>query len=165
MQQRPLHTDESTSASPGISPSPVQDHEILLRAIIDPDHIKEGRVQPSAVPLRDLKQSGLSVQRKEHSTRQELEAIIQPMLARTTAAGPRRLESLALFTAGAVRSIRNQGQQVFVVIDTAQPGNRAHASIHLADLRTKDSLAREMRERLLKLMETRVTPRQAFDGE
>ena len=165
MQQRPPHTDESTSASPGISPGPVPDHEILLRAIIDPDHIHQGRIQPSAVPLQDLKQRGLSIQRREHSTRQELEAVIRPMLAKTTVAGVRRLESLAIFTTAAVRDIRNQGRQAFVVIDTAQPDNRAHASIYLADLQARPSLAREMREQLLKLMETRVTPQRAFAEE
>ena len=54
MQQEPPHLDESTSASPGISPGPVQDQETLLRAIIDPDHIHQGKIRPSAVQLKDL---------------------------------------------------------------------------------------------------------------
>ncbi len=87
MQQKPPHLDESTSASPGLSPSPVQDREALLRPIVDPDHIHQGRIQPSAVQLKDLTQRGLSVQQREHSNRQELKAVIHPMLDRRTAAG------------------------------------------------------------------------------
>ena len=154
MQQEPPHLDESTSTRPGPSPGPVQGRETLLRAIIDPDHTHQGRVQPSAVQLKDLTQRGLSVQRREHSNRQEIEAVIRPMINRMTAAGKSSLSILAIFTALAVRSIQNQGQQTFAVIDTAQTDNRAHASIYLADLRTKPSLAKEMREQLLNLMTT-----------
>ena len=74
------------------------------------------------------------------------------MLDRRTAAGKSSLSSLAIFTALAVRNIQNQEQQGFVVMDTAQTDNRAHASIHLANPQTRPSLAREMREQLLNLM-------------
>ena len=165
MQRQTPHLDESTSASPALSPGPVQGQETLLRIIIDPDHITEGRIQPSAIQLRDLTHRGLSVHRREHATRQEVERVAQTMLGRTTAGGTRRLEGLTIFTSGAVRRIRYQERQAFVVIDTAQPENRAHASIYLATLQMKPSLAREMREQLLNLMTDRLTLEQAFAGE
>lgn len=170
MESQPPHLDESTSFNPQLSPGPVQNQETLLRIIIDPDHITEGRIQPSAIQLRDLTQRGLSVHRREHTTRQEVEGVAQALIGRATAGATRRLEGLASFTAGAVRSIRNQqGQnqegQSFVVIDTAQAENRAHASIFLANIQTSPSLAREMREQLLNLMTHRLTLDQAFTGE
>ena len=105
MQQHIPHLDESTSASPTLSPGPVRDQETLLRIIIEPDHIREGRMQPSAVQLRDLTHRGLSVHRKEHTTRNAVDAIVQALLGRPTAAGMRSLEGLASFNTGAVRSI------------------------------------------------------------
>ena len=165
MQQQPPHLDESTSARPALSPGPVQDQETLLRIIIDPDHTTEGRIQPSAIQLRDLTQRGLSVHRREYASRQGVERVVQAMLGRTITAGRRRLEGLAIFTAGAVRAIRNEDRQAFVVIDTAETENRAHASIYLASPQVRPSLAREMREQLLNLMTDRLTLAQAFIGE
>ena len=165
MQEQPPHLNESTSASPALSPGPVQDQETLLRIIIDPDHIKDGRIQPSAIQLRDLTQRGLSVHRREYASRQEIQRIVQAMLGRTTTAGTRRLEGLAIFTTGAVRAIRNQDQQAFVVIDTAETENRAHASIYLAYPQVRPSFAREMREQLLNLITDRLTLEQVFIGE
>ena len=165
MQRQPPHLDESTSASPGLSPGTVQDQETLLRIVIDPDHFTGGRIQPSAIQIRDLTQRGLSVHRREHTSRQEIKRAIHTMLGRTTATGFRTVEGLASFTAAAVREIRNGERQIFVVIDTAQPDNRAHASIYLSDSQVRPSLAREMRERLLNLMGNRTTPEQAFAGE
>ena len=162
MQQHIPHLDESTSASPALSPGTVQDQEALLRIIIEPDHISQGRIQPSAVQLRDLTQRGLSVHRREYTTRREVRTAAQAMADRTTAAGRRRLEGLASFTAGAVRAIRNQERQAFVVIDTALPDNRAHASIYLASPQVSQSVAREMREQLLHLMENRLPLEQVF---
>ena len=165
MQPHIPHLDESTSASPALSPGPVQDQETLLRIIMEPDHIREGRIQPSAVQLRDLTQRGLSVYRRDYAAKQAVEADIQALLGRTTTAGRRRLEGLASFNTGAVRAFSTQERQAFVVIDTALPNNRAHASIYLASPQVSQSLARELREHLLILMENTVTLEQAFPQE
>ena len=165
MQSQPAHRDESTTAIPGLSPGPVQNRETLLRIIIDPDHITDGRIQPSAVQLRDLTERGLSIHRRQHTTRQEVERVVQAMLARITTTGTRRLQGLAIFTAGAVRAIRYDERLAFVVIDTAQPDNPAHASIYLALPTMRPSLAREMREQLLNLMADTATLEQAFTME
>ena len=124
MQPDTPHLDESTSANPTLSPGPVQDQESLLRIIIEPDHIREGRIQPSAVQLRDLTQRGLSVYRRAYANKQAVGTDIEALLTRTTAAGRRRLEGLANFSTEAVRALTVQEQQVFVVIDTALPENR-----------------------------------------
>ena len=162
MQQHIPHLDESTSANPTMSPGPVRDQETLLRIIIEPDHIREGRIQPSAVQLRDLTNRGLSVHRKEYTTRNAVDAVAQALLGRPTAAGRRSLEGLASFNTGAVRAIGIQDRQAFVVIDTALPNNTAHASIYLASPQVSQSLARELREHLLRLMENTLTLEQAF---
>ena len=86
------------------------------------------------------------------------------MLGRSITSGTRRLEGLATFNAGTVRAITNQEHQAFVVIDTAGPDSRAHASIYLAFPQLRPSLAREMRELLLNLMTDRLTLEQAFTG-
>ena len=132
MQQHVPHLDESISASPALSPeTESKTRKTLLRIIIEPDHISEGRIQPSAVQLRDLTQRGLSVHRREYTTEQEMKTAAQALTERTTAAGRRRLEGLSSFTAGAVRGIRNLELQAFVVIDTSpagQHGPRFHIS-------------------------------------
>ena len=109
MQRQPPHLDESTSASPGLSPGTVQDQETLLRIVIDPDHFTGGRIQPSAIQIRDLTQRGLSVHRREHTSRQEIKRAIHTMLGRTTATGFRTVEGLASFTAAAVRGDKKRG--------------------------------------------------------
>lgn len=162
MQQHVPHLDESISASPALSPGPVQDQENLLRIIIEPDHISEGRIQPSAVQLRDLTQRVLPVHCRAYTNEQEIRTAALALADRTTAAGRRRLDGLASFTAGAVRDIRNLERQAFVVIDTALPDNMAHASMYLASPQVSQSLAREMREQLPRLMGHRLTLEQAF---
>ena len=162
MQPHIPHLDESASASPALSPGTVQGQETLLRIIIEPDHIREGRIQPSAVQLRDLTQRGLSVYRREYAAKQAVEADVRALLGRTTAAGRRRLEGLASFNTRAVRALVIQERQAFVIIDTALPNNMAHASIYLASPQLSQSLARELREQLLILMENIVTLEQAF---
>ena len=162
MQPDTPHLDESTSANPALSPGPVQNQETLLRIIIEPDHIREGRIQPSAVQLRDLTQRGLSVYRRAYANKQAVGADIEALLTRTTAAGRRRLEGLANFSTEAVRALTVQEQQAFVVIDTALPQNRAHASIYLATPQVSHSVARELREHLLVLMANLLTLDQAF---
>lgn len=76
------HLDEKTSAAPGISPGPVVDGEILLREMLNPDHVVEKVVQPSAVPLMDLRKRGFSVHRLDHVTRKFVEDSISEKLIR-----------------------------------------------------------------------------------
>ena len=158
------HLDEATTAAPGVSPGPVRDEELLLREMLNPDHVVEGEVRPSAVSLRDLKERGFSVNRMDHVSQYFVERALDQRLSRPFEGVSRISEGVALFTAQAVREIRDNGKQVFVVIDTATESNRGHASIYLSDVRVNESRARGMRNRLLFLLENRMSVAEAFAG-
>ena len=156
------HLDEASSAAPDTSPGIVEDDESLLRSVFNPDHVKDGQVQPSAIPLRDLQERGFSVNRLQYVNQEFVEDAISRTLARTFQGTARESEGVASFQARTVRDIRDDGSQVFVVIDTALPDNRGHASIYLADPEIRPSQARRMREKLLPLLSNRVSVAQAF---
>ena len=158
------HLDEATTAIPGISPGPVADEEALLREMLNPDHIVEGELRPAAIPLRDLKERGFSVNRRDYVSRYFIEHTLNQRLARPFQGMPRVSEGLSQFAAGSVREIRDNGKQVFVVIDTATESNKGHASIYLSDIQVNDSHARGMRSRLLPLLGNRLSVAEAFAG-
>ena len=118
------HLDETSSAAPHISPSTVEDDESLLRSVFNPDHIKDGQIQPSAISLKDLQERGFSVNRLKYVTQEFLENTIDQFLARTFQGSPRESEGVAYFQARAVREVQDNGTQVFVVINTALLDNR-----------------------------------------
>ena len=155
------HLDETSSAAPDISPGVVEDDEPLLRSVFNPDHVKDGQVQTSAISLKDLQERGFSVNRLRYVTQEFVEESIDRTLARTFQGIGRESEGVACFEARAVRDIRD-GTQVFVVIDTALQDNRGHASIYLANPDVQPSQARRMREKLLPLLHGRVSVAEAF---
>ena len=165
MPCRTPHLDEGTTAVPGISPGLVADEETLLREILNPDHVVDGKVQSSAIPLTDLRERGFSVHRLEYVTQKFVEQAINERLARPFQGQTRVTEGVARFTARAVREIKNDGNQAFVVVDTSAKSNRGHASIYLSDIGAKDSLARRLRNRLLPLLENRMSVAEAFAGK
>ena len=156
------HLDETVSAAPDLSPGVVQDGEQLLRSMFNPDHIKGGVLQVAAIPLRDLQSRGFSVNRLSHVTPEFVNEGINRLLARRPGGEPRYSEGVARFSVQTVRSIQVDGRQVFVVIDTAFPDNVGHASIYLSDLAMPQSQARRMRERLLPLLQRRMSVTEAF---
>ena len=156
------HLAETSSAAPDISPGAVEDDEPLLRSVFNPDHVREGMVQPSAISLKDLQERGFSVNRLWYVTQEFVEDSIRRTLARTFQGSPRESEGVAYFTARTVRDIQDNGIQAFVVIDTALQDNRGHGSIYLADPGMKPSQARRMREKLLPLLHNRVSVAEAF---
>lgn len=156
------HLDETVSAAPGVPPGIVSNGEQLLRSLFNPDHIKDGVLQVAAIPLRDLQARGFSVNRSSHVTPEFVEDGINRLLARQPGGEPRYSEGVARFSAGAVRGIQHGESQVFVVIDTASPDNVGHASIYLSDVSMPQSQARRMRERLLPLMQRRISVAEAF---
>ena len=158
------HLDEATTAAPDVSPGPVKDKEILLREMLNPDHVVEGEVRSAAVSLRDLREQGFSVNRMDHVTRHFVERALNQRLGRPFQGMPRASEGVAQFTARAVRELTDNGKQVFVVIDTATESNKGHASVYLSDVRVSDSLARGMRNQLLPLLENRISVAEAFAG-
>ena len=68
------HLDEASSAAPDISPGIVEDDESILRSVFNPDHVKDGQVQPSAISLKDLQERGFSVNRTKYVTQEFVEA-------------------------------------------------------------------------------------------
>ena len=141
------------------------DEEILLREMLNPDHVDDGNVKPAAVSLTDLRERGFSVHRIRYVTRKFVEDSIEAKLARTFQGKTRVSEGVGRFTARAVREIRDNGSQVFVAIDTSKESNRGHASIYLSNIEVKDSIARSMRNRLLPLLESRMSVTEAFAGQ
>ena len=140
------------------------DEEILLREIFNPDHVKDGEIQPSAVPLEDLQKRGFSIHRLEHVTETLVENSINEKLPKIVEGKRRTSEGVARFTARSVRDITDDDNRVFVVIDTAKPSNNGHASIYLFTIAIGQSRARKMREKLLPLLENRISLSQAFAG-
>ena len=156
------HLDETSSAAPDISPGIVEDDEPLLRSVFNPDHVKDGQIQPSAISLSDLRERGFSVNRLRYVTQEFVAESIDRTLARTFQGIARESEGVACFEARAVRDVRDNDTQVIVVIDTALQDNRGHASIYLANPDVKPSQARRMREKLLPLLHGRVSVAEAF---
>lgn len=159
------HLDESTTGAPGISPGPVGDEEILLREILNPDHVVGGALKPAAISLTDLKERGFSVHRLEYVTRKFVEDEINQRLVRPFQGQRRMSEGVARLTARAVREIRDNGNQAFVVLDTATWSKWGHASIYLSNIGLKESLARGLRNKLLPLLESRMSVAEAFAGQ
>ena len=93
-----------------------------------------------------------------------VERALNQRLSRPFQGVSRISEGVALFAAQAVREIRDNGKQVFVVIDTATVSNKGHASIYLSDVRVNESRARGIRSRLLPLLENRLSVAEAFAG-
>ena len=156
------HLDENTTAAPGISPSTVVDEENLIREVLNPDHFVNGQVVSAAIPLSDLQERGFSVHRLEYVTRKFVENAINQKLARPYQDMPRASEGVARFSARAVREFRDNGNQAFVVVDAATISNPGHASIYLSKVGMKGSQARSMRNKLLPLLEYRMSVAAAF---
>lgn len=64
--------DENTSKSP-YSPGIVKSTETLLHLGFDPEHMKDGKIGPAAIPRRDLNERGFSVDRQAYAKRQVIE--------------------------------------------------------------------------------------------
>ena len=156
------HLDETVSAAPDVSPGVVLDDEQLLRSLFNPDHIKDGVLRVAAIPLRDLQARGFSVNRLSHVTPEFVDDGVNRLLVRRPGGEPRYSEGVARFSAGAVRDIQVEGRQAFVVIDTALPDNVGHAAIYLSDVAMPQSRARRIRERLLPLLQRRMSVAEAF---
>ena len=147
------HLDEQTSAAPGISPGIVRDNEIVLRELLSPDHIEKGLITPAAVELKELQQTGASVHRAKHAVAEEVRASVARRLEARRSQDPNRPceARISAPTAGQIRGIRIEktGEQIFVVIDTAEFGNPSHASIYRRNPEMQKSRLRKLRTDLL----------------
>ena len=158
----PPHLDETVSASPDISPGLVQDDETLIRALFDPDHIKDGEVVPAAIPIKDLLQRGFSVQRRNFTTQELLEKLIDKYLSKPSGGTKRKFEGVAPLETREIRALTDDEKRLFVVIDKALECNPGHASIYLAETKVADSIARQHREKLMPFLNHRTSISEAL---
>ena len=162
MHPQLLHLNEGVSAAPDFSPGAVKDGERLLRALFNPEHVKQGQLQDLAIPVRDLRERGFSVDRAGYVTRALVQSKIDDMLSRPRRGEPWVGAGIAVLVTAEVRSLLANGQQAFVVIDTATSDNPGHASIYAAQPGKTESQVRELRELLLPLLGNRVSLEEAF---
>ena len=114
------------------SPGIVADDEVLIRTIYSPVHYNRvtGEVNPAA--FSDVIDKGLSVDRKQHISRQALEEKNQQKADRDLKDGKNKDGFWALVVADC-RHIRSlllgSDRRSFCVYDTALPENSAHADI------------------------------------
>ena len=163
MSDSPPHLDEHVSAKPDLSPGVVEDDELLLRELFNPQHVRNGELLPSAIPAKDLISKGFSVNRMKHVTAEFVKASIEKRLSKSRKGEPWKDEGVAKLKALEVRQIPFDGRQAFVVIDTAEPDNRGHASIYAATPEKGEPHARELRERLLPFLQKRMPVDKAFE--
>jgi hypothetical protein len=114
------------------SPGIVSENEVLIRTIYSPVHIntETGEVNPTA--FDDAIRLGLSVNRKDHTTRENLSANIAKKIAADIAAGKRKDGFWALVTLrfGDMRELRSDvGARLYCVYDTAKEDDPSHADI------------------------------------
>ena len=161
----PPHLDEKTSAAPDFSPGIVRDDERILRALFNPEHIRDGKPLPRAIPVSDLRQRGFSVHRISYTTADFVQAAIDRTLSRTRRGAPWSDEGVAVMHTAQIRSLQLDEQRVFVVIDTAFPDNPAHASIYAAQPDRGEAHARELRALLLPFLQRRFSVSEAFNPQ
>lgn len=130
----------------------VKDEEHLLRVIYAPEHIRNGSVIESAIALEDLKERGFSLDRASYVD----DAVIQQRIAAQTDRKPDQRQSnfIAQFECVSVRNISDESnEQAFIVIDTAQDDNLAHASLYSANANLGRGGLRKLRDKLLPLLQ------------
>ena len=163
MSDSPLHLDENVSAAPGLSPGVVEDDEILLRELFKPHHVKNGQLRPAAISAKDLISAGFSVKRMRYVTAECVKASIEERLSRPRKGEPLRNEGVAKLKTLEVRQILFDDRRAFVVIDTAEPNNKGHASIYSATPEKGEPYARELRKLLLPFLQKRMPVDEAFE--
>ena len=161
MSDSSLHLDEHVSAKPGLSPGVVEDDELLLRELFSPQQVRNGELLPSAISTEDLILRGFSVNRMKHVTAEFVKASIEKRLFKK--GEPWKDEGVAKLKALEVRQLRVDDCQALVVIDTAEPNNRGHASIYAAAPEKGKPHARELRELLLPFLKKRMPVDEAFE--
>lgn len=159
----PLHLNEHISAASGLSPGPVEDDELLLRELFNPQHVRNGELLPTAISLQDLRSRGFSVHRMKYVLTEFVKASMEKRLSRPRKGEPWKNKGVAKLKTLEVRQLRVDDCQAFVVIDTAQQNNRSHASIYAAASGKGDAQARELRRLLLPLLQKRMPVDKAFE--
>ena len=142
----------------------MEDHERLLRALFNPDHVKDGHVLVTAISLADLRCRGFSVHRMAYVPQKLVQNLIDKFLSRLRDRQHLKFEGVARLETRTVRGIFENGKQAFVVIDTAEHCNVGHASIYLSEAPSSEGHARKLRTLLLPLLQERTSVDEAFNN-
>lgn len=148
---------------PQFSPGVVEDNELILRELFNPQHVgDDGEIVPAAISLQDLRERGFSVHRMKYVTREFIESSIKQRLAKPRSGKQWKEEGVAKIVVRKIRELKLQDRQAFVVIDTALENNRGHASIFFANREIDKADTRELRSLLLPMLKKRMTIDEAF---
>jgi len=130
---------EERRSQSACSPGVVGDDEFLLRLGYAPEHFLNGEVGVSAISSADLNERGFSVDREKFA----LENVIRERSLQQMEKSPGKREQtfLSRFRTGDLRKEATEdGSRAFVILDTAEPDNRAHASVLSARMRSPSEI-------------------------
>lgn len=136
----------------GYSPGVVADEEIIARFVCAPLHVHRKRAELNSSFFSYAFSRGVSVQRLDASTDEELVGCVKGLL---TGSDDRQWLGYVTAPASAIRALAVGGDetQTFCVADAALAENRAHAEIHCAR-RIPEADRLERRAELTKLFNT-----------
>jgi hypothetical protein len=154
------HRDERKSASPWLSPGLVRSNEIVLRTVLDPDHLEaDGKLASAAISLQDIQHRGWSVDRKYFTGLWRLRLFHSGWQKKRP--NIRKFYVLPIPVDKIRYSEPTTGQQDFVVIDSAMWLNPAHSAVLLSGPRSQGA-ARGLRNNLLRKLPPYVDISEAF---
>ena len=157
-----LSRDEKKSASPWFSPGLVSSEEIILRTVLDPDHLKkDGKLADAAISLEDIRVRGWSVDRKRFTSPWAIKLFHSRWKRKKPAIS--KFYVLPIL----VRDLRYRdettGIQEFVAVDAALWFKPSHAAVLLSRLQPP-SAARKLRTDLIQKLPRYVDVSRAFNS-
>jgi hypothetical protein len=156
------HRDERKSAAPWFSPGLVRADEVVLRTILDPDHLgPDGKLASAAIALGDIRFRGWSVDRKHFTGRWRVRLSHSGWKKRKP--NLLRIHVLPVPVGQFRRPDPTTGNADFVVTDTAMWLNPAHADVLLSGPQSEGA-ARGFRNKLLETLPPYVDLTAAFDS-
>lgn len=162
MPQEP-HRDEQKSAVLWLSPGLVRSKEVVMRTILDPDHLKaDGKLASAAIALDDIRFRGWSVDRKAFTSLWKLKNAHSAW--RTKKPKVRNIYVLPIPVSEIRTANPATGDQDFVAIDAAMWLNPAHAVVLLSKPQSEGA-ARGLRNDLLKKLPQYVDLNVAFNPQ
>ena len=156
------HRDEHEFAAPWLSPGLVKSNELVLRTILDPDHLEpDGQLAVAAISLADIRFRGWSVDRKYFTSRWRVRLSHSEWKKKKP--NLRKIHVLPIPVSQIRLPSPKTGQQDFVVTDTAVWLNPAHADVLLSGPHGEGA-ARVFRKQLLQKLPPYVDITQVFDS-
>jgi hypothetical protein len=154
------HRDEGSSASRWLSPGLVTSDEVVLRTILDPNHLgAHGVLAPTAMSLADIRSRGWSVDRKQFTSLRRVRSAHRKWKKNNPEI--RKFYVLPIPTALIRLPNAKTGLQETVVTDAALWWNPAHAVL-LSAVPIGESVARGLRTSLFLRFPPYIEVRDAF---